>query len=141
MPSPGASRRRSRFRCRSTPPWFALKARIGDHVLDARAKHKDAAREDYEGAGAQQTAVLHEEVLRGVHMLSVGHVAPGAEIEVRSSFALAMTNLDGRATLRIPLTVGHVYGRSGLPDLDDLAHGGTLPPPIWRWSATTAASC
>jgi hypothetical protein len=40
-----------------------------------------------------KTAVLHEEVLRGVHMLSVGHVAPGDEIEVQSSFAVALTNL------------------------------------------------
>jgi Vault protein inter-alpha-trypsin domain len=108
---------------------FALKARIGDRVLDARAKRKDAAREDYEGALERgKTAVLHEEVLRGVHMLSVGHVAPGAEIEVRSSFAVALTNLSGRGTLRIPLTVGDIYGRSGLLDSDDLAYGGTLPP-------------
>jgi len=107
---------------------FALKARIGDRVLDARAKRKDAAREDYEGALERgKTAVLHEEVLRGVHMLSVGHVAPGVEIEVRSSFAVALTDLSGRGTLRIPLTVGDIFGRSGLPDSDDLAHGGTLP--------------
>jgi Vault protein inter-alpha-trypsin domain/von Willebrand factor type A domain len=108
---------------------FALKARIGDRVLDARAKRKDAAREDYEGALERgKTAVLHEEVLRGVHMLSVGHVAPGVEIEVRSSFAVTLTDLNGRGTLRIPLTVGDIFGRSGLPDSDDLAHGGTLPP-------------
>jgi hypothetical protein len=107
---------------------FALKARIDDRVLDARAKRKDAAREDYEGALERgKTAVLHEEVLRGVHMLTVGHVAPGAEIEVRSRFAVALTNLNGCGTLRIPLTVGDIYGRSGPPDSDDLAHGGTLP--------------
>jgi hypothetical protein len=40
---------------------------------------------------------------------------------------VALTNLDGRGALRIPLTVGDIYGRSGLPDLDDLAHGGKLP--------------
>src|SRR5215468_3473268 len=107
---------------------FALQARIGDRVLVARAKRKEAARADYEQAiDRGKTAVLHEEVLRGVHMLSVGHVPPGAEIEVRSSFAVALTNLDGRGALRIPLTVGDIYGRSGLPDLDDLAHGGKLP--------------
>src|SRR5215813_1762592 len=107
---------------------FALKARIGDRMLDAHAKRKDAARADYEGALERgKTAVLHEEVLRGVHMLSVGHVAPGAEIEVQSSFAVTLTNLNGRGALRIPLTVGDIYGRSGLPDSDDLVHGGTLP--------------
>jgi hypothetical protein len=39
---------------------------------------------------------------------------------------VALTNLNGRGTLRIPLTVGDIYGRSGLPDSDDLVHGGTL---------------
>lgn len=107
---------------------FALKARIGDRVLNASAKRKDTACEDYEGAlECGKTAVLHEEVLRGVHMLSVGHVAPGAEIEVQSTFAVVLTNLNGRGTLRIPLTVGDIYGRSGLPDSDDLAQGGPMP--------------
>src|SRR5215470_17470485 len=107
---------------------FALQARIGDRMLDARAKRKDAARADYEGALERgKTAVLHEEVLRGVHMLSVGHVGPGVEIEVRSSFAVTLTNRNDRAALRIPLTVGDIYGRSGLSDSDDLVHGGTLP--------------
>jgi hypothetical protein len=104
---------------------FALRARIGERVLDARAKRREAARQDYESAIERgKTAVLHEEVLRGVHMLSVGHVAPGAEIEVRSSFAVTLANIDGRGALRIPLTVGDIYGRSRLPDSDDLQHGG-----------------
>jgi Vault protein inter-alpha-trypsin domain len=104
---------------------FNLTARIGDRTLTARARGRSVARADYEGAvDAGKTAVLHEEVLRGVHMLSVAHVPPGAEIEVSSTWALTLTNIDGRAHLRIPLTVGDIYGRSGLSDSDDLAHGG-----------------
>jgi hypothetical protein len=104
---------------------FNLSARIGERVLTARARNRSIARADYEGAvDAGKTAVLHEEVLRGVHMLSVAHVPPAAEIEVSSSWALTLTNIDGRAHLRIPLTVGDVYGRSGLADSDDLMHGG-----------------
>jgi hypothetical protein len=104
---------------------FNLSARIGERVLTAVARAKSVARADYEGAvDAGKTAVLHEEVLRGVHMLSVAHVPPDAEIEVSSSWALTLTNVDGRAHLRIPLTVGDIYGRSGLPDSDDLMHGG-----------------
>jgi hypothetical protein len=104
---------------------FNLSARIGTRVLTARARGRSVARADYEDAiDAGKTAVLHEEVLRGVHMLSVAHVPPGAEIEVSSSWALTLTNIDGRARLRIPLTVGDIYGRSGLPDSDDLMHGG-----------------
>ncbi|MCL2716467.1 MAG: VWA domain-containing protein [Alphaproteobacteria bacterium] len=107
---------------------FALKIRIGERVLGAQAMRKDAARESYEDAlDRGRTAVLHEEVLRGVHMLSVGHVAPETEIEVTSSFAVSLTNQGSCATLRIPLTVGDIYGHSPLSDADDLACGGALP--------------
>jgi hypothetical protein len=104
---------------------FDLTARVGERVLHAHARRRQAAREEYEGAiDAGKTAVLHEEVLRGVHMLSVAHVPPGAEVEVRSVWALTLTNIDGQGSLRIPLTVGDIYGRSTLPDSDDLVHGG-----------------
>jgi hypothetical protein len=104
---------------------FALKARIADRVLDARAQRRRQAREAYEHAiDRGKTAVLHEEVLRGVHMLSVAHVPPGAEVEIDTSFALTLANLNGRGCLRIPLTVGDIYGRSGLSDSDELVHGG-----------------
>ncbi|MCL2716466.1 MAG: VWA domain-containing protein [Alphaproteobacteria bacterium] len=107
---------------------FALKIRIGERVLGAHARRKDAARQTYEDAlDRGRTAVLHEEVLRGVHMLSVGHLAPGAEIAVTSSFAASLTHLGDRATLRIPLTVGDIYGASPLSDVDDLVCGDTLP--------------
>jgi hypothetical protein len=106
---------------------FNLEARINGRVLKARAQRKSQARATYEGALERgKTAVLHEEVLRGVHMLSVGHVPAGAEIEVSASWAMTLTNLNGRAQLRIPLTVGDIYGRSGLPDSDDLTHGGPV---------------
>src|SRR5262245_30987099 len=76
---------------------FALQAKIGERVLDAKARAKREAREHYEGAIERgKTAVLHEEVLRGVHMLSVGHVPPGAEIEVRTTWAVTLSCLDGR---------------------------------------------
>src|SRR4051794_32149949 len=104
---------------------FTLEARVAGRVLKARAQRKSAAREAYEGALERgKTAVLHEEVLRGVHMLSVGHIPPGAEIEVSATSTMTLTNINGRGSLRIPLTVGDIYGRSGLPDSDDLAHGG-----------------
>jgi hypothetical protein len=62
---------------------FSLTARIAGRVLKARAQRKSQARDDYEDAIERgKTAVLHEEVLRGVHMLSIGHLPPGAEVEV-----------------------------------------------------------
>lgn len=103
---------------------FALEARIGGRVLAARAARRTAARRAYEDAiDRGKGAVLHEEVLRGVHMLSVGQIAPDTEVEVRATWAITLTHLNGRARLRIPLTVGDIYGRSGLADCDDLIHG------------------
>jgi Vault protein inter-alpha-trypsin domain len=104
---------------------FSLEKRIEGRVLKARAQRKGQARETYEEAIERgKTTVLHEEVLRGVHMLSMAHVPAGAEIEVSATWTMALTNLNGRGQLRIPLTVGDIYGRSGRPDSDDLTHGG-----------------
>ena len=104
---------------------FALEARIDGRLLKARAERRRAARASYEDAlGRGKSALLHEEVLRGVHMLSVGHIPPGAEIEVTSNWVTTLAWLGARAHLRIPLTVGDIYGRSSLPDADDLLHGG-----------------
>src|SRR5262245_2829985 len=66
---------------------FALEARIGGRTLKARAQRKQAAREAYESAIERgKTAVLHEEVLRGVHMLSVAHIPPGEEIQIAATW-------------------------------------------------------
>ena len=104
---------------------FSLEAKIDGRVLKARAQAKAKARETYEDALERgKSSVLHEEVLRGIHMLSVGHVPPGAEIEVTYLWSMPLTVVGARGTLRIPLTAGHVYGRSGLPDSDELIVGG-----------------
>jgi hypothetical protein len=56
-----------------------------------------------------------------VHVLSLAHIPPGAEVTVASDWAMPLAAAeDGAATLRIPTTVGAVYGRSPLADSDDL---------------------
>jgi hypothetical protein len=57
-------------------------------------------------------------------MISVGHMAPGAEIVVSVKFAIALSKAGERITMRIPTTVGDIYGSSGLSESDDLVHGG-----------------
>lgn len=100
-----------------------LEARTAGRTLIAKAQLRKAARETYEDAlDRGKTAVLHEELLRGIHMLSVGAVAPGAEVEVTMRWSMLATCQQGRTMLRIPTTVGDVYGHSRLPDSDDLAH-------------------
>lgn len=106
---------------------YSLEAKVGTRTVKAVAKSKSAAREKYEDAiDRGKTAVLHEELFRGVHMLSVGNVAPGADIEVTARFAIVLSWMGGKALLRIPTTVGDIYGNSGLPDCDEIVHGGPV---------------
>lgn len=102
---------------------YALEARLDGRLLTGRAQRRRQARETYEAAITRgKAAVLHEELLRGVHQLSVANIPPGGEVEVRTRWAVTLTLLADRASLRIPLTVGDIYGRSGLPDSDELIH-------------------
>jgi hypothetical protein len=106
---------------------FFLQARIGERILTARAKAREEARETYEAAiDAGRTAVLHEELLRGCHMLSVAHIPPGAEVEVTTLWTATLSCIGDRGLLRIPLTVGEVYGDSGLPESDELSLGAPV---------------
>lgn len=106
---------------------FGLEARIDGRVVKAHARRRTLAREAYEDAVERgKAAVLHEEVLRGVHMLSVAHLGPGAEIEVSSTWVSALSFIGDRGQIRIPLTVGDIYGRSGIPDSDDFLLGGPV---------------
>jgi hypothetical protein len=106
---------------------FEIVAKIDDRTLKAVAMERGKSRGTYEKAIERgKTAVLHEELLPGIHMLSVAPLPPGKEIEVTMSWATTLTLIDGLGHLRIPLTVGDVYGQSGLPDSDELIHGGPV---------------
>jgi hypothetical protein len=99
-----------------------LSASIDGRTLTAIARSRKAAREHYEAAiDAGKTAVLHEEVLRGIHSLSVAHIPAGAEVKVTHSWIAALAHRGtGAALLRIPVTLGQVYGDSPLNDAEDL---------------------
>lgn len=115
---------------------YGLEARIGDRVLKAKARAKSDARADYEDAVDRgKTVVLHEELIKGIHLLSVGHIGPNSDIEVTARFALPLSQIGGRNVLRIPTTVGDVYGSSGFADCDELVHGAAMQ------TATLALSC
>lgn len=99
-----------------------LNATIDGRVLVAESVGRLAARETYEAAlDAGKMAVLHEEVLHGVHVLSVGQLGPGKSVFVELETVTCL-GLGGRGLfLRIPMTVGHVYGTSPLMPVDDLS--------------------
>jgi hypothetical protein len=64
--------------------------------------------------------VLHEEALRGIHILSVCALQPGANVLVELEQTVPLSNAGGVPFLRLPMTAGHVYGISPLLPSDDL---------------------
>ena len=103
---------------------FSLEVKIGERRLQATAKAKETAREAYEeGIEEGKTSILHEELLRGIHMLSVGNIPPGEEIEVKTVWAMPLMMAGEDGHLRIPTTVGQIYGQSPLSDGDDFSWG------------------
>ena len=108
--------------------FFGLTAKIAGRILKGIAQVREEARETYEEAISEgKAAVLHEELLCGVHALSVGNLAPGAMIEVTTRWADTLRSAGASCgRLRIPMTVGDVYGISDLSETDELTHGDTL---------------
>ena len=98
-----------------------LEAMIDGRKLLAVSKAKKEARETYEGAiDAGKMTILHEEALRGVHVLSVGQLGAGKEVSVIIETVAPLMQLSASCFLRIPTTVGAVYGSSPLHPADDL---------------------
>jgi hypothetical protein len=102
----------------------ALSARIDGRALSAIAQARAKARETYEDAlDSGKSAILHEELLKGIHMVSVGHLRPGGEVVVTDTWTAFCPSWT-QASLRIPTTVGEIYGRSPLAPSDDLVADG-----------------
>lgn len=107
--------------------FFHLEAEIDGRKLIAHVKAKAQARKDYEGAIERgKSAALHEELLPGIHLLSLANIKPGVEISLTTKWVMPLMFDGTLGHLRIPLTVGEIYGRSGLSDADELMTGGKL---------------
>ena len=97
-----------------------LVATIDGRRMIGVAKERAEARETYEAAlDAGKLSVLHEEALRGIHILSVGALPPGAEVLVELEQAVPLTDVGGVPFLRLPMTAGQLYGTSPLLPSDD----------------------
>lgn len=98
-----------------------LRARIDGRAFTATAQEKSDARDSYEAALEEgRLTVLHEELLRGIHMLSVGNLAPAKEVEVEIESVSALSRGPGGPFLRLPVTAGQLYGASPFTASDDL---------------------
>ncbi len=106
---------------------YKLEAHIGETKLIGRAIANTEARKEYEGnIELGRMTVLHEEVLRGIHKISVGQLPPGAEVVIRTAWVSSMAFVRDEACLRIPVTVGDIYGQSPLIECDDLIHDDVI---------------
>lgn len=98
-----------------------LAATIDSRRMLGKAQPKEEARGIYEAAlDGGKLSVLHEEVLRGVHVLSVGALPPGASVDVELEQVIPLASAGGIQFLRLPVTVGQLYGASPLLPADDL---------------------
>jgi hypothetical protein len=98
-----------------------LSATIDGRRMVGVAQEKSEARETYETALDEgRLSVLHEEALRGIHILSVGALPPGAEVSVELEQVVPMTEVSGKQFLRLPMTAGQLYGNSPLLPADDM---------------------
>lgn len=110
-------------------PYEAAVTRIST-VIDGRklvgqAQPKAKARETYEAAiDDGKAAILHEQLLKGLHMVSVANVKPGSYIEVVANFVTPVAMLGATGKVRLPLTVGQIYGNLPMQDSDRLLTGG-----------------
>lgn len=102
-----------------------LEAEVDGRRLVGVASAKAQARETYETAiDNGKSAVLHEELLPGMHMVSVANVRSKAFIDVTAHFAMPVIAAGEGFKLRIPLTVGQIYGNSPLMNADALVADG-----------------
>lgn len=98
-----------------------LSAMIDGRRMVGVAQGKSEAREIYETALDEgRLSVHHEEALRGIHILSVGALPPGAEVSVELEQVVPMTEVSGKQFLRLPMTAGQLYGNSPLLPSDDM---------------------
>ncbi len=99
-------------------------------VIDGRklvgvSQAKTKARETYEEAiDNGKAAILHEQLLQGLHMISVANVKPGSHIEVEATFVAPLSVVEGTGKLRIPLTIGQIYGDLPLQASDQIVANG-----------------
>lgn len=101
-----------------------LSVMVDGRRLIGTAQARQDARSTYEDAiDRGKLAVLHDEVLRGVHMVSVAQLVPGQEIAVECECVVPLTLTGRDGMVRLPQTVGQLYGASPLMPADDLVTG------------------
>ena len=84
--------------------------RIGDRVVQAQIREKQAARREYEGAKqAGKSASLLEQHRPNVFQMSIANLLPGDEIDVELRYSETIIPTDGTYRFVFPTVVGPRY--------------------------------
>ena len=88
----------------------ALTMRVGDRVVKAQIREKQAARREYEGAKqAGKSASLLEQQRPNVFQMSIANLMPGDTLEVELRYAETIVPTDGLYRFEFPTVVGPRY--------------------------------
>jgi Ca-activated chloride channel family protein len=88
----------------------AMTMRIGDRVVQAQIREKQAARREYEGAKLEgKSASLLEQHRPNVFQMSIANVMPGDEIAVDLRYSESIVPTDGVYRFVFPTVVGPRY--------------------------------
>lgn len=106
----------------------SLVYRRGSVVFHGVCQKKSEALDTYETAISDgKTAVLHEEVLRGIHKVSMGNLDAGQSANVSLTYAVPVQSDGTGGVWRLPMTIASCYGPRLLTDEDDVTETALNP--------------
>ncbi|HTN49500.1 MAG TPA: VIT domain-containing protein [Burkholderiaceae bacterium] len=117
----------------------ALTMRIGDRVVQAEIREKQAARRDYEGAKREgRSASLLEQQRPSVFQMSIANLMPGDDIEVDLRYSELVIPTDGTYRFVFPTVVGPRY--NGAPGRESHQSETWIAQPTLRTSVAPKAT-
>jgi Ca-activated chloride channel family protein len=109
----------------------AMTLRVGDRVVQAQIREKQAARMEYEGAKKQgKSASLLEQHRPNVFQMSIANVMPGDEIAVDLRYSETIVPTEGVYRFVYPTVVGPRY--NGAPDRESHRPEAWIAQPTLR---------
>src|SRR5918995_1557143 len=94
---------------------YSMRMRIGDQVVVAKIKEREAARQEFETAKKEgKSASLLEQNRPNVFSMSLANVMPGDQIEIELRYTELLIPTDGIYEMVYPTVVGPRY--SGQPE-------------------------
>lgn len=110
---------------------YALTMKIGDRVVAAQIREKQAARQEYEVAKREgKSATLLEQQRPNVFQMSIAHVMPGDEIAVDLRYTETVVPTDAVYRFVFPTVVGPRY--NGAPGRESHQAEGWIAQPTLR---------